>query len=707
MSTPSPHNFRPLPGFVPAPALLARAAGAWRPPETVTVAEAAARHRILRKAGGYSGPWRNELTPFAVEIMNLATDRAVEQIAVVAPAQVVKTEIALNIIAHAVKYRPVDMLVIQPTQHLAREFVELRVNRMLELSPDLGAELVPGRSGDKVFSKSFRRGMRLMIGWAVAGELAGRPVCIVILDERDRMDNDLNGEGSPTDLGRNRVKTFGRNGKVMSLSSPSKVDGTGIVAEFLDGDQNLQFVPCPICGEPFAPGFDADRAETTKHLYIAPGASPDKARALAMLICPHCGGLIEETHKPALLATARWLPRGVTIDRMGMTHGDAPATRRRSFWISGFLSPFFSWGQMAERLVSAEQHLERTGDESRLRVVINTDFGFRYKPRSGGLAPIEAHELASRCGGYAMGTIPNGVRVLTAGVDLQGGAFDVLVEGWDEHYQSWVVDRFDIRQLEDGKTDVRPARHPEHWGVLIRRVIGATYPFADDPSRRLPVALTAIDSAGLPGVTDNAVAFYRQMRRREGRVILRSVMLTKGSSRPDAPALRPPVNLELGRRRGRDNGVKTNIPLYVIGVNELKSTLDNRLRRETPGPLYKHFPTGLPEDFFAELTAERRNARGLWTKENEHAANETLDLAVLCMVAAMRLKPHRVNWRHPPSWARPIGAGLASAPGSGEAHAPDRPAPAAKPPAPATARAGKGDDVIKQLAKARRVGGGW
>lgn len=654
MTAPSPHSFRPLPGFVPAAAILARAARAWRPPETVTVAECAARHRVMRKPGGYSGPWRNELTPFAVEIMNLATDRDVEQVAVVAPSQVVKTEIALNILGHAIKYRPADLLVIQPTQHLAREFSELRVGRMLELSADYGAELLPGRSADKTFAKAFRRGMRLMIGWAVAGELAGRPVCLVILDERDRMDNDLNGEGSPTDLGRNRVKTFGRNGKVFSLSSPSKTDGTGIVAEFYDGDQNLLFTPCPACGEPFAPGFDGDRAETVKHLYVAPGASPEKARALAMLVCPSCGGLIEETHKPALIQRARWVPRGLSLGRDGRLQGERPQIRRRSYWISGFLSPFFSWGQMAERLVSAEQHLERTGDESRLRVVINTDFGFRYRPRSGGLPPIEAHELARRCEGYALGTVPNGVRLLVAGVDIQGGAFDVIVEGWDEHYQSWTIDRFDIRQLADGRTDLAPARYPEHWQEIVRRVIDATYPLADDPSRRLPVALTAIDSAGLPGVTDNAVAFYRRMRKREGRIVPRSVMLTKGSNNPTAPALRPPVNLELGRRRGRDGGTKTNIPLYVIGVNELKSVLDNRLRRETPGPLYKHFPAGLPEDFFDELTAERRDAAGVWKKHADHAANETLDLCVLSMVAAMRLKPHRINWRHPPSFARAI-----------------------------------------------------
>lgn len=651
MNSPSPVE---LPGFVKAADIRRRAAEALRPPRRVTVSEAAERHRRLNNPGAYVGPWQNAMAPFWIEPMDLMTSRQVEEITIVAPAQTGKTEVGLNVVGHGIKYRPLNILLIQPTQALAADFADRRIDAdLLRHSPDYAGELGGTRGDDKTFTKSFRNGLMLTIAWAVAGQLASRPVPIVIIDERDRMPNDLNREGSPKELARNRKKTFGRNGKLLEISSPSKTDGTGIMASYGEGDQNLWHWPCPDCGDYWTPGFDVDRKPTLGQLHLPEGCSPDSARDLARLACPHCGALQGEERKAWMNARGLWLPRGMTVAADGTLSGARPLTRRRSYWLSGLVSPFMAWGEIAESWLKAEQHYERTGDEGPLRVFYNTMLGAPYHARHGNAAPLEEHELARRCESYRLGTVPAGVRYLTAAVDIQGRAFDVLVEGWNEHHESWVVDRFDIRQLADGRTDIRPGECPEHWDELVTRVIEARYPLAGDPQRTLAVALTAIDSAGIPGVTDNAVRFYQRLRRRYKRALLRQVMLTKGAAEPKAPMLKPAVPIELDRQGKR---VKTGVPLYVIGVHELKNTLDNRLRRETPGPLYKHFPADPPAGFFAELTAEERDEKGRWQRKDK-GPNESWDLAVLNAVAAMRLRPERVrNWASPPSWAATIEA---------------------------------------------------
>src|SRR5690606_25363983 len=123
--------------------------------------------------------------------------------------------------AHAAKYRPGDILLFQPTKDLAIDFAERRLeNKCLAISPDLQAEVGPGRGDDKLLTKTFRNGLMVTIAWPVASQLASRPLPTVLIDERDSMDDDIQGEGDPVSLAKRRTSTFGRNATVVVASSP-------------------------------------------------------------------------------------------------------------------------------------------------------------------------------------------------------------------------------------------------------------------------------------------------------------------------------------------------------------------------------------------------------------------------------------------------------------------------------------------------------
>ena len=639
----------PLPTFRTGAEIRRRAAEALRPPRRVTVSEAAARHRRLNNPGSYVGPWRNETTPYLVEPMDRALRRDTDEIYLIAPSQTAKTEVHLNLIGHGIKYRPADALLFQPTKDLAEDFAVRRVvNKFLKPSPDLAGELGISKSDDNVMTKRFRNGFSLTVSWPSPAQLSSRPVQMVLIDERDRMPDDIGGEGDPVDLGRKRKQTFGRNGVLVCTSSPSRIDGTGIVAHWPAGDQRLLFWPCPECGEFWSPGFNADRkpdlpeAEGRLGELRWDAAVPaSEVRDTAWLECPCCAARLTEKDKPQMLARAMWLPRGMAVAASGSVSGTMPRTRIGSYWLTGLATPFQTWGELAEKFVAAKEHFDRTGDENKLKTFFNTDMGVPYKPRHEGAAPLEADELDGRRDGYSLGTVPAGVRYLTASVDIQGDRFEVLVRGWNETTESWLIDRFAIRTMPDGRSDVRPARHPEQWDVLLDRVFRRSYQLVEVPGKSLSVANVAIDTGGHEDVTANAKSFWR--RARAAGIGDRQITLVKGASTATARAL-PAPTFEVDDKGKRRPG---SPKLFVIGVHELKNTIDNRLRREKPGPGYLHYPADVPPRYFEEMTGEIR-VKGRWQRRGP---NESWDLEVYAELARLRLRPERVNWNKPPLWA--------------------------------------------------------
>lgn len=662
----------PLPGWRSGAAIVRAALEALRPPRRMTVSEAAERYRMLKTAEGgvgYQGPWRNAMAPHLVEPMDRALLRSVSVVVLMGPSQFGKSEVFLNLILHAVVVRPGDILLYQPSKEAAADFMGRRVERgLIKSCREVAEQLGTTRSDDTMHEKTFKSGMVLSVLWPTATNMSSKPAPLVLLDERDRMPDNIDGEGDPVELAKRRGTTFGRDATTVVASSPSRTNGTGIAALYRSGDQNVLAWPCAHCGEHWTPGVDAERRPTLEHLHYPAGATADEAREAAALICPHCGGEITERERARMIQSATWLPAGMTIDTDGRLVGSRPAGRVASYWLHGFANPFKRVGEIAADLVAAHAHFDETGDEQPLKTVHNTVLGIPYRSIAAG-APLEAEQLAGRREGYDLGTVPAGVRVLVAAVDVQGGRFEVLVMGFSETGESWLVDRYAIRQLADGRTDVRPGEMPEHWAVLLERVVSATYPLADDPEQVLPIATTAVDTGGVDGVTANAAAFWR-LARRSGLGDL-ALTLVKGSNNAAAPILAPKPTFLDSLPSGKPD--EAGPRLWMIGVSAAKDMLANRLRREQSGPGAVHFPVGLADNYLAELVAETKE-RGKWVKTQR--ANETWDLLVYATAAFARLRPGRVDWRRPPKAAMPRPRALAPA-----APAPLPPIAAYSPPA--------------------------
>ena len=123
-------------------------------------------------------------------------------------------------------------------------------------------------------------------------------------------------------------------------------------------------------------------------------------------------------------------------------------------WAAYSLSPNATWGQIASEFLEAAKRPET------LRTFVNTVLGETWKER--GDAP-DWERLYQRRETYAIGSVPAGVIVLTAGIDVQKDRLMFEVVGWALNKESWSIDAgplYGDTSLEDtwGKLDELLAR---------------------------------------------------------------------------------------------------------------------------------------------------------------------------------------------------------------------------------------------------------
>src|SRR5690606_2732903 len=121
------------------------AAGIFRPPERLTVTEAAKKYRYLKNRPKYEGPYKPDETPYMIEPQNMTMSPDFQSVIFCGPSQSGKTEaLILNSLAFVVKCNPMDYAVFCATAVAARDFAKRRIDRMHRHSEKLKEELLPG-----------------------------------------------------------------------------------------------------------------------------------------------------------------------------------------------------------------------------------------------------------------------------------------------------------------------------------------------------------------------------------------------------------------------------------------------------------------------------------------------------------------------------------------------------------------------------------
>lgn len=560
--------------------------------DNLSVSEWADRYRVLsQEASAESGKWKTSRTPYLKEIMDcLSVNSTPKKVVFMKGAQVGGTEAGLNWIGYIIHRYPGPMLIVNPSIDTSKRNSKMRVMPMIEATKVLSKCIMPRKSrdsGNTILQKEFKGGVLIMTGANAPSGLRSVPIRYLFLDEVDEYPKEAGTEGDPVDLAVQRTATF-QNKKIFMISTPTIKDASRIEQAFLEGDQRYYHVPCPKCG----------------HYQVLEWRNvvfDSKQLTEACYKCEKCGALWHNWEKDQILAKGHWIAKKPLN------------TDVASFHLSSLYSPhgWISWTDIAKEFLAVKD------EPSRLQVWTNTKLAESWEDMAGEMIdPTNLMVRREHFGEY----LPEGVAVLTAGVDVQDNRLEVEIVGWGRSEESWSIDYLVL--FGDPST-------PELWGqldeVLMRR-----YPH----SKNIPdlgILACCVDSGG--HYTDHVINYcYARAASR--------VFAIKGSGTYGKPIFPATAS----------KSWKTKKPVYVIGVNDAKDTLMRRLHIADCAGCW-HFPMEREHEWFEQLTNEivkKRFSQGRlireWRPRKEGVRTEALDCRVYAYAALRGLiRNYRFN----------------------------------------------------------------
>lgn len=374
----------------------------------------------------------------------------------------------------------------------------------------------------------------------------------------------------------------------------------------------------------------------------------------ARIACEACGCVWSEGDRLNALKTVRW-HQARSFDHCGSRHspldaydrawrdGDGAVEKVWDWWESGRHAVYRArcpdcgvWGVdnehagfQASKLFSpwqkdkpsdiATKWLAAKGDPDKEQAWWNTQMGLPFRAHSGKELRLEA--LAAR-GEVWDCEVPDGVVVITVGIDTQDYRVEIETVGWGRNEESWSLD-YEIIEGEFSDPGVQA-----QLDAYLKRI----WRLSD--GRGLAPMGACIDSGG-----HHTQAVYDFAKARLGRRIwaIKGESARSGQRSPVWPTKRP------------SSRNKASFRPVILGVNAAKDTIRSRLHLEAPGAGYMHFPSDRDINYFAQLTSERLTLKSVGGHKYRvwelppGKANEALDTRVyaygaLCGLLHLGLK---------------------------------------------------------------------
>lgn len=577
-----------------------------KPLPKTSVSQWADNYRMLSSGiSAEPGKWKTSRAPYQKDIMNAFTEPGIHRVVVKSSSQIGKSDMMNNVIGRFAHLDPCAIMMIQPTIDMAQDYSKTRIAPMIRDTKVLNNLFYDVKSRDAnntILSKVFPGGRLIMCGANSPAGLASRPIRILLADEVDRFPDSAGTEGDPADLAAKRMTTFW-NSCMGLFSTPTNEGSSRIDEEYLAGTQEEWQHKCPNCGE-YHLLRHIDMTVDYKEIKTPSGKKTVIVNDVKWR-CPHCGFSFSE--KEMKQTPQKYISRNADALKNGI----------RSFFVNGFTSPWMTWSRIMR------EWLEAKGDPEREKVIMNTVFGESYKQKGA----FEDEQIFLRRRESYGAELPNGVLLLTAAIDTQDNRLEYEVVGWGKEEECWGI----------RKGIVLGAPNQARTWKEIDNILDKTYHFAD--GKGLKVVRTFIDSGGH---YTSDVYNYCQKNFHKQRFAI------KGRGGPGIPLI---------YKIAKANNAKA--PLILLGVDDGKQQIMDRLSIDSPGPLYFHFPQdegikelsdrGYDDLYFKGIISEhkkvyKRNGvlREVW-ETTKNVRNEPLDLRNYNLACMKSLQPDWVK----------------------------------------------------------------
>ena len=536
------------------------------------------------ESSAVAGRW--SCLPYQSEIMRSMTDKTVERVSFLKSARVGYTKMLNQLVGYHIHQSPANIMYILPTLHDAEQHSITEIGPLLRDTPCLRGIIRDPRtkgSENTITRKKFPGGALVMVGANSATSFRRVSIKVLICDEVDGYPAMAGGgrgsEGDPMALAIRRTE-WAWDRKIIMGSTPTLKDLSRIEAAWDLSDQRFYKVPCPECGA-FHPilwsniRWEDDKPETAAHL------------------CESCGSLWSHSKKREAISKGFW---EVTRPEVEGHHG-------YRLWSGYSLSPNATWANLATEFLEAKK------DPGLLQTFVNTQLGETWEAEQG--EAIEPHSIMARAEDYGSDPLPDGVLVITAGVDVQGDRLELEIVGWGAGEESWSL-QFIVLLGDPNRPDV--------WDQL-EEVIEGTY--VTRSGVELRISATCVDSGA------STASVYSWIAPRQGK----RIWAVKGSAQAARPIAGRPSKVDKGR-----------VSLIPVGTDTAKELIMARLKIDEPGPGFCHFPRSYEEEYFYQLTSEKAVQtytkgvpKRVWRKIRRR--NEALDCRVYSLAALKFLNP--------------------------------------------------------------------
>ena len=567
--------------------------------------------KYRRVVGGpRPGPWNPANAPMSLEPMRAVSDRRVAQVTICAPAQLLKSEFAINCAVKTAADGD-DVLFYEPDLPVLQEFVGDRIRPAI-IGLEDGAITEDATGG-----RLKKRDSALVIRFAGGGKILGLTpgmrtgksaytAPMVVLDEVDKM-----GEPSMITVARSRTATYGTDAKIVAVSTPT-VDVPGSIWRlWTQGSRGVWRGRCQHCKELSSVGWGRVKFDKDEDGYWLADT--------AAMICEGCGAVWSESDRQRAVRSGEYVH-------------DEPDNKHRSFHVPGPAHLWVSLESIAHEGAEAYRGAVQDGTWDTYQLFWNERLGEIWTDEARGLSARRlqrtTYSLGSR-GTDDLGELDRRTVLVTAGADVGEHALYTEFVAWGVDPKTGSVLSWGLRYQTVGGAPDDTIEDAELWRAWERVVDGNVWRHAGYEGSRIPAQRVLIDSGYRPEIVRGwCEAKYGQQLQQQGAVAAApyGARILPLKSKPRETGEHP---VDLGAGTKRPHRQVPRFPALVgLESNQIKDAVyesvlrDNRLPEGAPRS--NHWPVdreakGYTEAWFREFANEvkmtKRTPRGAITTQ--------------------------------------------------------------------------------------------
>ncbi|EMX0834919.1 phage terminase large subunit family protein [Raoultella ornithinolytica] len=525
-----------------------------------------------------------KLFEFQKKPINDITNPRVRKIVLMSSAQLLKTTVLQNSMYYFLANDPSNQIFAGATAGTTSKFRTGKWQSVIEACPVL-KNLVSNKN-DKNYTNNDKTQQNLdgtftyFLTLGSSAQLRGLTAPRVFLDEVSNVDADGD-EGNPLKLAEQRTKAFS-NPLIMVCSTP--LDENDLISQQYEQSNKQKFyVPCPHCNHSHELVFDNVKFDWK---IIDGGRRRIPDAETARLVCPECDKEISEAERVRMIKKGEWIVTNQEVeDIMG-------------YHISRLYSPINSIKSIVQDFAEAHYTFD-------LASFYNNVLGLPWIDKEN-----TEHDLVLlenlRDSSLDIENIPDDVLGLVLGVDQQLDRLEITTLGISEK-NLYVIDHRSIYSIDCTKIEA-PA-----WNQLTAF---SQINFKTVSGKPLKVLAGYVDSSN--GNATNTVYRYCSSSK-----IFKPI---KGG----ASATNPLFNES---RTSGHSLINLNVNL---GKSNIRQLVNRAVSDDTSKEVQIHFSHSLPDDYFMQLTSEKRVIKAgnwVWVKKISSERNEALDClnyALIC-----------------------------------------------------------------------------